>query len=190
MLANIYGEDEEFPDLIDLEIQENRMLYRKLQSNVRGNQGEKLVDIHLSKYGHTVFMAPNAARGLDMRVDLSENTIGGLNSIRVQVKSTIEPVTNLVHRSRLGRIITSSPHYKFDTHKKIGSSGRRCKLTSDDCDIVAFVCLDTETIDFLNVSEITNTNMNFYLTNHRGGNKTNVIGTHPLHLLFDKVENA
>lgn len=190
MLANIYGEEEEFPDLIDLEIQENRVLYRKLHSNIRGNQGEKLVDIHLTKHGHMVFMAPNAARGVDLRVDLAENTIDGLKSIRVQVKSTIEPLSVLAHRSRFGRIRTMSPHYQFSTHVKISQTGRRRKLTKDDCDIVAFVCLDTESIDFLKVSEITNTNMNFYLTNHRRGDKTNVIGTRPFELLFDKVENA
>lgn len=102
----------------------------------QGKAAEHLVCFDLIMQGYNVYLSDQG-----LPYDAVLDCDGKL--YRIQVKSTIGPTETIkkgvVHR-------TDRRMYRFNTRR--GKNGKK-QITQEDCDIVAFVALDSKTIGYI-----------------------------------------
>lgn len=110
------------------------MLSKELQ---QGKAAEHLVCFDLLRKGYEAFLAPQGSP-FDV-VAVTANA----RLVRVQVKSTRAPITTTKNKR---------PHYRFGL--RVAKKGSRI-VSVEGCDVVAFVTLDTLSIGYVPIAELT-----------------------------------
>src|SRR3990170_4488533 len=110
------------------------MLSKELQ---QGNAGEHLVCFDLLTQGYEAFLAPQGSP-FDVVV-----VTAGARLIRIQVKSTSHLITTKKNLRS---------HYRFGLRN--GKRGNRT-VSAEGCDVVAFVALDTKSIGYAPIAQLT-----------------------------------